>query len=61
MAFGILHVYNVSWLWHGYSETATVPASCWFNYTDVLWCTASKTLSPYDSLSVDLRIILSRN
>jgi hypothetical protein len=77
MAFGILRAYNVSWLWHGCSETATVPqpnavcagspedeqvmletcrnlcfsinwmksASCWFQYTDILWCTVSKTLS----------------
>jgi hypothetical protein len=25
--FGILRAYNVSWLWHGCSETATVPKS----------------------------------
>jgi hypothetical protein len=24
-AFGILHAYNVSWLWHGCSETEIVP------------------------------------
>jgi hypothetical protein len=26
MAFGVLHAYNVSWLWHGCSETVPQPA-----------------------------------
>jgi hypothetical protein len=73
-----VRIMSVAVLWHGCSETATVPqptvifceappedeqvmletcrglwfsinwmksASRWFQYTDILWCTVSKTLS----------------
>jgi hypothetical protein len=43
-AFGILRAYNVSWLWHGFSVTATVPQPTTIKrtqYTKRRLCSAS--------------------
>jgi hypothetical protein len=43
MEFGILRAYNVSWLWHGCNETATVsqPTDIRTQYTECRLYSAS--------------------